>query len=294
LIYGHPVYSISGWLLGKSTGYSSPARVDIDAYIDNDKADIEDEDMCNSGGFMSWVLWILRMIFANTGFLKANIQDILYSMLYFSTTLIFISQLSSNLTNKVYFILIPFILMLLYVTGVNKSMMYFAQDLDSGKKWTLRIIMFSFIIRAIYKIAMSFRDSGFADKGSDIATLFEILKTGIKKAGDAGVDVIDEISTSTKTFVANAIDNNTMIVDAATLSNQIADSITDGIGDAITNTVEVGDGLKTAFENNKMRDVLQKSIETAITEAEDLYGDVPDAIDSAVTKVMNDLRDVVE
>ena len=40
-----------------------------------------------------------------------------------------------------------------------------------------------------------------------------------------------------------------------------------------------------------MRDVLQKSIETAILEAEDLYQDVPDAIDSAVTKVMNEIRE---
>jgi hypothetical protein len=295
LIYGHPVYSFSDWILRRKTiDYTNPIRVDIDAYIHNDKADIEDEDMCNSGGFMSWVLWILRMIFANTGFLKANIQDILYSMLYFSTTLIFISQLSSNLTNKVYFIMIPFILMLYYVTEVNKSMMYFAEDLDSEKKWTLRIIMFSFIIYALYQIALTFGDSEFAAEGSDIANLVEEIKTGIKKAGDAGVDIIDEISTTTKTFVKDSIDNNTLLVDAATLSKQIADSITVGIGDAITNTVEIGDGLKTAYENNKMRDVLQNSIETAILEAEGLYQDVPDAIDSAVTKVMNDLRDVVE
>jgi len=293
-IYGQPVYSISAWLLGKSKGYSSTARENIDSYIDNDKADIEDEDLCNSGGFMSWVLWILQMIFANTGFIKENIQDIFYSILFLSTTILFISQLSVNITNKLYFIMIPFILMLVHLVSIKYSMVSFAEEIHGGKKWALYAIMLGFVIYALYQIVLTFGDSEFANKDSDIANLFTKIKSGITTASDEGVDIIKEISTTTKTFVADAIDNNTIVVDAAILSTQIADSITDGIGDAITNTVEIGNGLKTAFENNKMRDTLQKSIETAILDAEDLYQDVPDAIDGAVIKVMNNLRDVVE
>ena len=98
-------YSLFGVYIygGIKWGWSS-SRLDIDEYIRNAHAGFQEEDMCNNGGFMNFILSILKIIFNVMQYVKEHILKLAFLVIFFQSTVTMFNNLSITMQNRHIFI----------------------------------------------------------------------------------------------------------------------------------------------------------------------------------------------
>jgi hypothetical protein len=95
------IYSFFGVYIygGISWGWSS-ARKDIDEHLRNAKAGFEEEDMCNGGGFMAFILAILRFLFKVVDYVKEHLLKAVFFVIFFISSINMTKHFSNSMQNR--------------------------------------------------------------------------------------------------------------------------------------------------------------------------------------------------
>ena len=95
------IYSFFGVYIygGISWGWSS-ARKDIDEHLRNANAGFQEEDMCNSGGFMAFILSILRVIFKIMDYVKEHLLKAIFFVIFFNSSITMTNNFSNKMQNR--------------------------------------------------------------------------------------------------------------------------------------------------------------------------------------------------
>ena len=298
------IYSFFGRFM-----YTKTTREDIDEFINYSKSTIEEVDMCNTGGFMSWVLWILRMVYTSAVFVKDNIQRIMYTLFWFSTTIFMMNSFSVGMQNKIIFILLVFMFFLVEVQSLGPRIYEFSSTLDSNNKIALYIIIFLIIVYSIYQLVISvitykpYRNLSGELIYQHIIKLDKLIDDQLNKSIGSIEEVTTNISNRIGETIKNVIKLTTIIEDATgdveIISTNIGDAIVDGINELISTSQEFAKTIDTSQLAKKVQ--LEKTIRTSVTEAvqlaiessTDVGESVGDAISVTLKKVIK-ITDNVE
>ena len=95
------IYSLFGVYIygGVSWGWSS-ARKDIDEHLRNANAGFQEEDMCNSGGLMAFLLAILRFLFKIMDYVKEHLLKAIFFVIFFNSSITMTNNFSNNMQNR--------------------------------------------------------------------------------------------------------------------------------------------------------------------------------------------------
>ena len=95
------IYSFFGVYIygGISWGWSS-ARKDIDEHLRNANAGFQEEDMCNSGGLMAFILSILRVIFKIMDYVKEHLLKAIFFVIFFISSINMTNHFSNSMQNR--------------------------------------------------------------------------------------------------------------------------------------------------------------------------------------------------
>ena len=99
------IYSLFGVYIYGGVGWAwSSARKDIDEHLRNAKAGFEEEDMCNSGGFMAFILAILRFLFKVVDYVKEHLLKAVFFVIFFQSSITMANNFSTKINNRSLFI----------------------------------------------------------------------------------------------------------------------------------------------------------------------------------------------
>lgn len=94
------IYSLFGRYLYKSKDEGFVFHKEIDKYLRSAKAGFQEEDMCNNGGFMNFILSILRFIFKIMEYVKEHILKLVFLIIFLDSSMTMTKNLSLGMTNR--------------------------------------------------------------------------------------------------------------------------------------------------------------------------------------------------
>jgi hypothetical protein len=95
------IYSFFGvYIYGGVNWAWSSARTDIDEHLRNAKAGFQEEDMCNSGGLMAFILAILRFLFKIVDYVKEHLLKAVFFVIFFNSSINMASNFSNGMQNR--------------------------------------------------------------------------------------------------------------------------------------------------------------------------------------------------
>lgn len=99
------IYSFFGVYIYGGVGWGlSSARTDIDEHLRNAKAGFQEEDMCNSGGLMAFILAILRFLFKIVDYVKEHLLKAVFLVIFFNSSISMTNNFSNGMQNRNLFI----------------------------------------------------------------------------------------------------------------------------------------------------------------------------------------------
>jgi hypothetical protein len=126
------IYSLFGVYIygGVSWGWSS-ARKDIDEHLRNANAGFQEEDMCNSGGLMAFILAILRFLFKIVDYVKEHLLKAVFLVIFFNSSISMSNNFSNGMQNRSLFIFFNIIITIALAILVWVSMVTYVKH-DAG------------------------------------------------------------------------------------------------------------------------------------------------------------------
>ena len=106
------IYSLFGRFI-----YGGYNIKDIDQHIKDNIAGFENNDTCNTGGYMNLIYDMLKILFKFMDFLKNNVINIVYFLIFVYTTISMFTSLSNEMQNKE--ILIFLVVCITISLGIN-------------------------------------------------------------------------------------------------------------------------------------------------------------------------------
>ena len=283
------IYSLFGRLM-----YSTTTIEQIDEFIADSKSALETEDICNTGGFMAWVLWIIRIVYTNAFFVKDNIQTIMYTLFWFSTAIFMMKSFSIGMQHKIFFILLVFMFFLVKVRNLVPQIAEFSSTVDDNTKVALYIIIFMTIVYSIYQLVISiitykpYRNLSGELIYQNIVKLYISIEKELNKATDSIEEITNNIGSALGDTITDAINISTIIEDAvgdvATISTNISDAIIDGIKELVSNSTEIANVIDIAqlVKQVQLEKTIRASVTTAVQLAIDSSTDVGEAVGAAM------------
>ena len=126
------IYSFFGVYIYGGVGWAwSSARTDIDEHLRNAKAGFQEEDMCNSGGLMAFILSILRFLFKIMDYMKEHLLKAVFLLIFFNSSISMTSHFSNNMQNRSLFIFFNIIITMALAVLVWVSIVTYVKH-DAG------------------------------------------------------------------------------------------------------------------------------------------------------------------
>lgn len=94
------IYSLFGRYIYGSKTDGIVYQSEIDEYLRSAKAGFQEEDMCNNGGFMSFIFSILQFIFDIMEYVKEHILKLVFFIIFLDSSVSMTKQLSLGMTNR--------------------------------------------------------------------------------------------------------------------------------------------------------------------------------------------------
>lgn len=126
------IYSFFGvYIYGGVNWAWSSARKDIDEHLRNAKAGFEEEDMCNSGGLMAFILAILRFLFKIVDYVKEHLLKAVFFVIFFQSSMSMANNFSNGMQNRSLFIFFNIIITIALAVLVWVSIVTYVKH-DAG------------------------------------------------------------------------------------------------------------------------------------------------------------------
>jgi hypothetical protein len=127
------IYSFFGvYIYGGVSWAWSSSRKDIDQHLRNAKAGFEEEDMCNSGGLMAFILAILRFLFKIVDYVKEHLLKAVFFVIFFQSSMSMANNFSNDMQNRSLFIFFNIIITIALAVLVWVSIVTYVKH-DAGE-----------------------------------------------------------------------------------------------------------------------------------------------------------------